>query len=74
VESIAHPLNKTDDQIHGGNISLCLEGEEQNIELKKLALGWDDSAVLWGKPGIVLPWRNQEKVETDSLTKQKAHL
>jgi hypothetical protein len=59
--------------MHGGTVSPLPGGEGHNTELQKPVQGWSNSAVLWGKPGTALPWRNWEQADIDSLTKRKAH-
>jgi hypothetical protein len=68
-EPVAPLLDKTGGQTHGGNI-FPLPGTECGTEKAHVGVG---SLSSHCGESQVLPWRNQEQAETDSLTKGKAH-
>jgi hypothetical protein len=72
LESQFHPLWRKLVAKYMEGVSPPPEGAEHRAE--KVLVGVGNSASLWGKPGIVQPWRTTEQAETDSLTKRKAHL
>jgi hypothetical protein len=67
----ANPLEKTGGQICGGNV-FQLSGVGGAECTDELALWpWGNSAALWWKLVIALPWRNWKWAEIDSLPGEK---